>query len=392
MVLAIDNGEVGALVLLDMSAAFDTIDHDIMLDVLRRRFNVQDAALDWFASYFADRTQVVVSGTDSSSVRELKVGAPQGSVLGPRSFIIYAEDVTDIFQRYRVRHHIFADDMQGTRHAKPSQVGEVVSELGSCVSSVNDWCTSKRLQLNTMKTEVLWYGSATNLSKLSPGSMLIHIGPDTLQPTNQVRDLGVYFDAELNMKAHIRRVASACYYHLRRLRALRGLLGQEVTARLVSAFVLSRLDYCNAVLTGLPASTLAPLQRVMHAAARLVCDLKPHDHISASIRALHWLPIKQRIDFKLCLLVHQTVNGRAPSYLQDLITPSVSVPRRATLRSASHHDLVLQSSHRKLGDRAFSVAGPRAWNSLPIELKTITDTSVFKRRLKTLLFTIAYPS
>ena len=80
----------------------------------------------------------------------------------------------------------------------------MVSELGSCVSSVNDWCTSKRLQLNTMKTEVLWYGSATNLSKLSPGSMLIPIGPDTLHPTNQVRDLGVYFDAELNMKAHIR--------------------------------------------------------------------------------------------------------------------------------------------------------------------------------------------
>ena len=100
--------------------------------------------------------------------------------------------------------------------------------------------------------------------------MLIHIGPDTLQPTNQVRDLRVYFDAELNMKAHIRRVAGACYYHLQRLRALRGLLSQEVTALLVSAFVLSRLDYCNAVLTRLPASTLAPLQRVMHAAACLV--------------------------------------------------------------------------------------------------------------------------
>jgi hypothetical protein len=85
------------------------------------------------------------------------------------------------------------------------------------------------------------------------------------------------------MKAHIRRVAGACYYHLRRLRALRGLLGQEVTARLVAAFVLSRLDYCNAILIGQPASALAPL----HAAARLVCDLKPHDHISASIRALH---------------------------------------------------------------------------------------------------------
>ena len=168
------------------------------------------------------------------------------------------------------------------------------------------------------------------------------------------------------------------------------MLGQEVTARLVSAFVLSRLDYCNAILIGLPASTLAPFQRVMHAAVRLICDLKPHDHISASMRALHWLPLKQRIDFKVCLLVHQTINGKAPSYLQDLIVPSVSVSRRATLRSASHHDLVLQSSHRKLGDRAFSVAGPRVWNSLPTELKTITDTSVFKRKLKTFLFTIAY--
>ena len=97
----------------------------------------------------------------------------------------------------------------------------------------------------------------------------------------------------MNMKAHVSRVAGACYYHLRRLRALRGLLGQDVTARLVSAFVLSRLDYCNAILTGLPASTLAPLQRVMHAATRLVCDLKQRDHISESIRALHWLSVKQ---------------------------------------------------------------------------------------------------
>ena len=390
MILTIDSGEVGALVLLDMSAAFDTIDHGIMLDVLRRRFGIQDAALDWFASYFVDRTQVVVTGTDSSSVCELKIGTPQGSVLGPRSFVTYAEDVTEVFQQHRVRHHLFADDMQGTKHAKPSKVSDVTAELGGCVSAVNEWCASKRLQLNTKKTEVMWFGSATNLSKLSTGDKLIHVGSDTIEPTTEVRDLGVYFDSELNMRSHVRRIASACYYHLRRLRALRSLLGQEATARLVSAFILSRLDYCNAILIGLPASTLAPLQRVMHAAARLVCDLKPRDHVTSSLRALHWLPVKQRIEFKLCLLVHLAVNGRAPSYLQDLITPSASVPGRASLRSASNHDLVVQSSHLKLGDRTFSVAGPRAWNRLPIELKTVTDTALFKRKLKTYLFTAAY--
>ena len=108
-------------------------------------------------------------------------------------------------------------------------------------------------------------------------SKLIKIGSDTLEPINQVRDLGVYFDSEQNMKAHIQRVASACYSHLRRLRALRGLLGQAVTARLVTVFILSRLDYCNAM-AGLPVAGLSPLQRVLHAAARVVCDLKPRDH------------------------------------------------------------------------------------------------------------------
>lgn len=390
MVATVDRGEVGALVLLDMSAAFDTIDHGIMLDVLQRRFDVRDAALDWFASYFVDRTQVVVTGTDSSSVSELRIGTPQGSVLGPRSFVAYAEDVTDVFQKHSVRYHLFADDMQGIKYSKPSSVHEVTAGLGAFATTVNDWCASKRLQLNTKKTEVMWFGSATNLRKLSLADKLIQVGPDTISPSAIVRDLGVFFDSELNMKSHVSRVARTCFYHLRRLRPVRRQLGQEVTARLVSAFVLSRLDYCNAVLAGLPASTLAPLQRVIHAAARLVFDLRPRDHVTSAVQALHWLPIRQRIEFKLCLLVHLVINRRAPAYLNDLITTTASVPRRASNRSATNNNLIRQSTRLKLGERAFSVAGPCAWNQLPTELKTITDTVVFKRKLKTFLFSAAY--
>jgi len=340
MILTIDSGEVGALMLLDMSATFDTMDHGILLNVLRQRFAIEDAALDWFTSYLVDRSQVIVTGLESSSVCELKVGTPQGSVLGPRLFVMYAEDVSEVFQQYQVQHHIFADDMQGTKRAKPSGATRIAEELGDCASAVKDRCASKRLQLNTTKTELLWYGSTTNIGKLSTSEMLVRVGPDTIEPSSEVRDLGVYFDSELNMKSHIRRVAKVCFYHLRRLRTLRNLLGREATIRLVSAFILSRLDYCNAVLVGLPASTLAPLQRVMHAAARLVCDLKPSDHVNSSLCALHWLPVKQRIEFKLCLLVHHAVNGRAPSYLCDLIKPTASVSSRASLRSASNNDLL----------------------------------------------------
>jgi len=111
-----------------MSAAFNTIDHSIMLDVLQQRFDIRDAALDWFASYYADQRQVVVVGTDSSFVSELQIGAPQGSVLGPRSFAAYAEDVTNVFKQHRVRPHLFADDMQGTSTA--SRPTFVTSLLG----------------------------------------------------------------------------------------------------------------------------------------------------------------------------------------------------------------------------------------------------------------------
>ena len=152
---------------MDMSAAFDTIDHTIMLDVLNQRFDVHEAALDWFASYFRDRTQVVVVGANSSLVSELRKVALQESFLGPKSFVAYAEDVTAVFQQHHVSHHLFANDMQGIRHSKPSNVRDVTIELGACLADVNNWFGSKRLQLNMKKTELFWFGSATNLSKLS---------------------------------------------------------------------------------------------------------------------------------------------------------------------------------------------------------------------------------
>ena len=114
----------------------------------------------------------------------------------------------------------------------------------------------------------------------------------------------------------------------------------------------------------------------MHAAARVVYDLKPYDHVTPTLKTLHWLPVKHRIEFKLCLLLHLVINGRAPVYLQNLITITASVSGRASNCSASNNDLVKQSTRLKLGDRAFSAAGPCVWNRLP------TDTRVFMRKLK----------
>jgi hypothetical protein len=302
-----DQGHVGALMLLDLSAAFDTADHRILDDVMRRRFGVCGSALDWLADFLKDRTQIVRVGGSESAASTLQYGVPQGSVHGPKRFIEYAEDVTCQLVKNDLVHHLFADDTQGMLHCLPADVPLMMSKLNECFVDVSGWCASKRLQLNENKTELLIFGTAASLKKIPLGSDVMQAGSSVIESADAVRDLGVILDAQLTMRDHVSRTAQACFFHLRRLRPVRQLLGRDVTIQLVTALVFSRLDYCNAVLAGLPASTLAPLQRVLHAAARLVNCLRPRYHVTSALKELHWLPIVQRIDYKLCLLVHKSI-------------------------------------------------------------------------------------
>ena len=131
--------------------------------------------------------------------------------------------------------------------------------------------------MNPKKTEFIWFGSRTNLDNLaaSTGTSSLTVTRDVVQRANVVRDLGVTLHSELSMQNHISKVTQTCFCHIRRLKQVRKLLGPDVAAKLVVSLVFTRLDYCNAILAGLPRSTIAPLQRVQNAAARLVARLGP---------------------------------------------------------------------------------------------------------------------
>ena len=281
--------------LLDLSSAFDTVDHATLLSVLRTRFGVDGAALTWFESNLSDRFQTFqVSGAMSVPVA-VDCSVPQGSVLGPVKFISYTEDVISVFKKHGVRHHLYADDKQ---FYVDVPISNIATTLQDCVSDVSGWCSSRRLQLNSEKTELIWFGTRQSLQKVNDDNLALQLESGCIEPVSVVRDLGVLLDSELTMKHHVSKVASTCFYQLRRLRQLRRLVGKHVTAQLVSALILSRLDYCNALLAGLPCSTIQHLQRFENAAARLVCDLRPHDHVTPALKQLHWLPIKSRIAYK----------------------------------------------------------------------------------------------
>ena len=179
------------------------------------------------------------------------------------------------------------------------------------------------------------------------------------------------------MKSHINRITSTCFYHLWRLCAVRRQFGQQVTRRLVSSFILSRLDYCNAILAGLLSSTLYTAA----AGDARRCQgyyLRPQAersrHLSTSNPPL--ASSETHDQFKLCPLLHLAINKRAPTYLQDLLTTTASMPGRASNRS-SINDLIEQSTRLKLGESAFSVAAPCICNRLPTQLKTTTNTAYF---------------
>ena len=202
-----------------------------------------------------------------------------------------------------------------------------------------------------------------------------------------VRDLGLVLDADLSMVPHVNHLVKNCNYYLRLLGKLRPLLNTSAAKTCALALIMSRLDYCNSALWGIPAVQLSRLQRIQNSAARIVTGTRKAEHITPVLRDLHWLPIQQRIDHKILSLTYASLHGLAPEYLQEL-APSY-VPTRS-LRSASQCRLRLPStegtSKKKYGTRSFTNAAPVLWNALPLHLKEAPSISSFRKQMKTHLF------
>jgi exonuclease III len=391
ILLNMDKGKVTQLVLLDLSAAFDTIDHNILINMLNTRFGIQGTVLDWCESYLTNRTQTIQIGQDLSDVSVLKYGVPQGSCLGPVFFTLYASPLFDVLSKHNIHASAYADDHQLYHSFDPVSIqsqSAAVTSMESCISDVKDWMLSHKLKINDSKTEYVLIGTKHMLSKVHSSSL--KVGDTNILASDRVRNLGVVFDKHLSMHHHISSICKAAYYHLHNIRSIRKFLTKAACETLVHALIFSKLDYCNALLYGLPIYELNRLQKVQNAAARVVCNKAKYDHISPSLMELHWLPVKYRIFYKLALLVFKSLINIAPYYINQMIIRQHNT--RYSLRSNSGISLVVPRTRCKtLGDRAFAVAAPVVWNELPPDLKT-TDLSLqtFKTKLKTHYFSLAY--
>ncbi len=289
------------LVLLDLSAAFDTIDHDILIDRLQNYTGIQGQALRWFRSYLSDRYHFVYLNGEASQLSPVKYGVPQGSVLGPLLFSLYMFAFGNIIRKYRISFHCYADDTQLYISTRPDETYKL-SKLTECVKNVKDWMTNNFLLLNSDKTEILLIGP-----KNSTQNLLDHnLQPDRCTVTSStVKNLGVILDSKLSFENHISHVTKTAFFHLRNLAKLRNMLSFSDAEKLVHAFMTSRLDCCNALIGGCPASSLNKLQIVQNAVVRVLTRSRKYDHITPILQSLHWLPIKFCISYKILLLAYK---------------------------------------------------------------------------------------
>ena len=188
--------------------------------------------------------------------------------------------------------------------------------------------------------------------------------------------------------SHIKHLCKTTFYHLRNISKLCPTLTLSDAEKLVHAFISSRLDYCNSLFYGITGKNIQKLQYIQNSAARILMRVRKYEHITPILHSLHWLPVSFRIDYKVLILTHTCINGHAPPYLQELITPQTST---CTLRSSNSSLLrVPKTKLRTMGDRAFCSAASRLWNSLPDHLRATQTLDSFKAGLKTFLFRKAF--
>jgi len=354
-----------------------------LLSRLNKSFGVSGLALSWLQSYLQNRSQYVHVAEQSSNLTHLSSGVPQGSVLGPILFSAYISPIGRLVSLYNLSHQQYADDTQLYISLAATDFAQSITILETCLTHIHYWLSFNGLCLNLDKSEAILFGTSQRL-KTFPAISSISVAGCSIPLADKIKTLGVILDRNLNFNHYISAIYKSCFYYIKAIRHINTSLTRDVCNTIATSLVQSRLDYANSILYGISASNLNKLQRVQNKLAKTVLvSRSPNQSSTDLLHTLHWLPVKDRINFKIATLTYNLLNTRQPSYLSCFLEAYRPI---RDLRSSALSNLQQPASITNFGTRAFSVAAPRVWNTLPLDIKQCATIATFRRHLKTFYF------
>ena len=292
------------LVQLDLSAAFDTVDHAVLLNLLKCKFGIKGTVLKWLTSYLHGRSFSVKIGSVNGKTVLLIYGVPQGSILGPLLFILYISDLPIIASKFNIALQSYADDSQLYTSFDPqTDYSSVLDRVKACFQEIEKWMKSNYLKMNVDKTEVLFIAKP-RIHSLS-SNMSIILGDECyISSSNQsVKSLGTYINGTMSVNNAVSEIVKSCNFNLKKISVFKYMLSVKQKLLLMKSHVLSKLDYCSVLLANSPAYQINRLQKLINKAIRFVYLLKKRDHISSYLKEAHVLPMNYRIQYKCCLFI-----------------------------------------------------------------------------------------
>ena len=367
-----NHNKVGAI-FLDLTKAFDLINHSLLIEKLKL-YQMNTSALNWFESYLTNRTQRVVVSGNMSDTGHITSGVPQGSVLGPLLFIIY---INDLPLHVTSQIDMFADDT--TISASGKTHSEINSILQADLRNIEDWCLNNSMLPNAQKTKAMYITPSSHQKFTTNVKDTIKLQDQLIQFTTCEKLLGINVDNNLTWKTQVEQTIKKCNSLLYLLLRIKCYLNIHVRKLFFNSYILPHLDYCCTVWGNCSQHLLQEMMKFQKRAARVILD-KDYDTPSTELfRLLGWMKFDERVKFKKALLVYKSLNNKCPEYMSNMFQTPQNI-HSMTLRSESVNTLMVPKPNYEFSRKSFSYSGAKLWNSLPLEIQSSETILQFKSK------------